>query len=286
MSYPDRIESLIEARIKAAQRNGEFDNLPGAGKPLPGQNEPYDEDWWLKDFIRREGAGMESSLPPSLQLARTIEQLPEQIRKLPSEQRVREAVAKLNERIAAYRARPTAPFVSLKQVDPDDMAKVWHEALAARQGKPADGQAPQGGSVGLLSTSGATVLTKGLRSITLVTGLAALMLAATGAAASAGTTSSNAAACPSGALCLYEGTNFTGDMFPVTSLNPSGTCVSLVEHGWGDRAHSAVNTHNSSAAMFMNDDCLGGPYQVPANSSLPNFDTFTPESVWVPYAGS
>ncbi|GAA4690019.1 peptidase inhibitor family I36 protein [Phytohabitans rumicis] len=119
-----------------------------------------------------------------------------------------------------------------------------------------------------------------LRSALVVAGAAtALLIGAAGVAPAA-----SAAACPSRSLCLYEGTNFTGDMFPVTSLNPSGTCVSLVDHGWGDRAHSAVNTHNNSAAMFMNDDCIGGPYQVPGKSSLPNFGSFTPESVWVPFS--
>jgi hypothetical protein len=89
--------------------------------------------------------------------------------------------------------------------------------------------------------------------------------------------------CPfSETLCLFEGENFTGDRFTVSSLVPEGTCVSLVDHGWGDRAHSAINTHSNSAAMFMNDDCVGGPFQVPGNSSLASFGGFTPESVWVP----
>lgn len=45
MSHSDRIESLIEARIRQARENGEFDDLPGAGKPLPGYGQPYDENW-------------------------------------------------------------------------------------------------------------------------------------------------------------------------------------------------------------------------------------------------
>lgn len=91
-----------------------------------------------------------------------------------------------------------------------------------------------------------------------------------------------AATCPfTDTLCLFEGVNFTGERLTVTSLEPSGTCVSLVDHGWGDRARSAINTNSQSAAMFMNDDCVGGPFQVPGNSSLPDFGGFTPESVWV-----
>jgi Peptidase inhibitor family I36 len=128
------------------------------------------------------------------------------------------------------------------------------------------------------------VLSGRLRSL-LPVGVSLVVLFGSAAAASAEPAtrvSSAAATCPSRALCLYEETNFGGAVFTVTSLVPGGTCVSLVDHGWGDRAHSAINTHSNSAAMFMNDDCVGGPFQVPGNSSLPSFGSFTPESVWVP----
>ncbi|MCW6006466.1 hypothetical protein K1W54_18060 [Micromonospora sp. CPCC 205371] len=64
----------------------------------------------------------------SIKLARDVEQLPERIRKLPSEQRVRETVAELNSRITDYHARPTHPFVSVRRVDPDEMAAAWRAA--------------------------------------------------------------------------------------------------------------------------------------------------------------
>ncbi|MFC0532162.1 DnaJ family domain-containing protein [Phytohabitans kaempferiae] len=124
MSYSHRFESLIEAQIRAARENGEFDNLPGAGKPIPGRGEPYDENWWLKEMMRREDLG-EVTLPPSLKLARDAEHLRERVRTLKSEQRVREAVAEVNERITAYRRRPTEPYVSVRELDPDDLVRDW-----------------------------------------------------------------------------------------------------------------------------------------------------------------
>ena len=88
--------------------------------------------------------------------------------------------------------------------------------------------------------------------------------------------------CPfDGVLCLYDGTNFTGERFNVAALVPEGTCVSLVEHGWGDRARSAINTNGRSAAMFANDDCIGGPFQVPAGSANADLGGFRPNSVFV-----
>jgi peptidase inhibitor family I36 len=125
-----------------------------------------------------------------------------------------------------------------------------------------------------------------LRAALLVAGLGvAAVFAATGPASAATPVPSSAgtaATCPARSLCLFEGTGFTGEQFNVASFTPGGSCVSLVDHGWGDRAHSAINSHPNSAAMFMNDDCIGGPFQVPGNSSLPSFGSFTPESVWVP----
>lgn len=46
-------ESLAERRIREAAERGEFDDLPGAGQPLPGLGGTYDPDWWVKEWIRR-----------------------------------------------------------------------------------------------------------------------------------------------------------------------------------------------------------------------------------------
>jgi DnaJ homologue, subfamily C, member 28, conserved domain len=39
-------ETWIEAQIRVAREQGAFDNLPGAGKPLPYLGQEYDPDWW------------------------------------------------------------------------------------------------------------------------------------------------------------------------------------------------------------------------------------------------
>jgi hypothetical protein len=48
-------ESLAERRIREAAERGEFDDLPGAGQPLPGLTGTYDPNWWVKEWIRRTG---------------------------------------------------------------------------------------------------------------------------------------------------------------------------------------------------------------------------------------
>ncbi|MCZ7645852.1 MAG: DUF1992 domain-containing protein [Planctomycetota bacterium] len=58
MSAPilnDRAIALIaERRIQEALKSGAFENLPGAGKPIPDLDQPYDELWWLKKLLKRE----------------------------------------------------------------------------------------------------------------------------------------------------------------------------------------------------------------------------------------
>lgn len=113
---------------------------------------------------------------------------------------------------------------------------------------------------------------------------AALVGVATPGAANAGATRGTSAAnCPFiDTLCLYDGTNYTGERFTVGSFSPTGVCVSLVEHGWGGRVRSVFNSHSNHAAMFMNDHCSGGPYGVPGGTGIPDLGSFSPLSVWVP----
>ena len=60
----------------------------------------------------------------------------------------------------------------------------------------------------------------------------------------------------------------------------AGTCVNLPEHGWEDRALSAINTGPYTASLFFNEDCVGGPYPIgPGEWASPL--NFTPKSVWV-----
>ena len=48
-------ESWIDKQIREAEERGAFADLPGAGKPIPGLDKPFDELWWVKDKLRREG---------------------------------------------------------------------------------------------------------------------------------------------------------------------------------------------------------------------------------------
>ncbi|MFC9789042.1 DUF1992 domain-containing protein [Rhodococcus sp. NPDC127528] len=127
-------ESWIERQIRLAQERGEFDDLPGAGKPIPHLGDD-DELWWVKNKLRAEGLSTEALLPPSLQLRREVQRLPDEIADLPSEQSVRDVVADLNRRIADYLRAPSAPVVPVHRVDADAVVTAWR----ARRGHPPNG---------------------------------------------------------------------------------------------------------------------------------------------------
>jgi hypothetical protein len=54
MPTEKHFESFAEKQIREAMERGEFDDLPGAGKPLSGMSPVYDPEWWAKGFIRGE----------------------------------------------------------------------------------------------------------------------------------------------------------------------------------------------------------------------------------------
>jgi hypothetical protein len=137
-----RYQSAIDEQIRRAQERGEFDNLPGAGKPLPGRGRPDDDLWWVKGYLREEGLSTEALLPPSLQLAKEIERLPETVRDLPSEQAVRETVRDLNRRVADYLRAPSTPQVPVGPVDVDRAVAQWREAGPPLPPPPAPEPAP------------------------------------------------------------------------------------------------------------------------------------------------
>ncbi|MFG1780204.1 DUF1992 domain-containing protein [Micromonospora sp. NPDC049051] len=126
----DSWEATVEARIRAAQEQGEFDNLPGAGKPIPGRGEPYDESWWIKSFLEREKLPTDLLLPTPLQLRRRVEQVPDEVRDLPTEAAVRAFVADLNAQILSWLRTPTGPRVAVRPVNTDDVIRRWRAERA------------------------------------------------------------------------------------------------------------------------------------------------------------
>jgi hypothetical protein len=131
MTMPSRFRSVVETQIRSAEARGAFDNLPGAGKPIPGLMDPDDPMWWIKGFVQREGVPGEAMLPPSLALRREVEKLPETVRTMRSGGAVRDHVEDLNHRIRRWIQIPVGPQVPLRTVDVDEVVAAWRAARAA-----------------------------------------------------------------------------------------------------------------------------------------------------------
>jgi hypothetical protein len=136
-------ESWVDRQIRDATDRGEFDNLPGAGKPIPGAGRPDDEHWWLREYVRREGLSTEPMLPTPLRLRKEIERLPETVRALRTEQAVRDEVAALNARIRDYLRTPSGPQIPVRLVRADEIVAAWRGPRRTPP-TPHDGPGPPG----------------------------------------------------------------------------------------------------------------------------------------------
>lgn len=120
-------ESWIDRQIREAEERGEFDDLPGQGKPLPGVGEPLDEMWWIKQKIASEGLSM--PLPPTLALRKEAEEALAQARGARTEAEARRIVEEINHRIReAIRTGLSGPPLNLMPYDVDQVVSEWRAA--------------------------------------------------------------------------------------------------------------------------------------------------------------
>ncbi|MFJ4780258.1 DUF1992 domain-containing protein [Streptomyces sp. NPDC088762] len=120
-------ESFVDRQIREAADRGEFENLPGWGKPLASLDAPYDELWWIKGKLHREGF---SPLPPALALRKEAEDAREAALAARTERQARAVLTEINEKIrAALRMPPPGPPLNLTEFDVED---VLEERRAAR----------------------------------------------------------------------------------------------------------------------------------------------------------
>lgn len=126
------IALLADRQIRDAIERGEFDDLPGSGRPLdlPARHDP---DWWLKGLAKRAGLAL---VPASIQLRNEDADLDAVLDRLPTEEAVRQEVAQFNERVLRARYLPPAgpPLITMPR-DADATAAAWAVRRAARAAK-------------------------------------------------------------------------------------------------------------------------------------------------------
>lgn len=133
MNVPSH-EGWIDRQIREAIDRGEFDDLPGAGKPLRGLDN-RDPDWWVKQMMEREGLSAADALPPVFQLRREHATFPESLVEVATEEDVREILRDYNTRVLAELRRPTFGKASpplAPRADVEELVAQWRRLRALR----------------------------------------------------------------------------------------------------------------------------------------------------------
>ncbi|OED50036.1 hypothetical protein AB838_04185 [Rhodobacteraceae bacterium (ex Bugula neritina AB1)] len=87
MDHP--LIDLINARIEAAEKDGAFDNLQGAGRPLPDCDDPENE---LVNRLVRESGGV----PEFVSLSRELQRLRTELREAGDRSRRQEILKEMS----------------------------------------------------------------------------------------------------------------------------------------------------------------------------------------------
>lgn len=122
--------SFVDIAVDQAIRRGEFDDLPGAGKPLENLHGVHDPDWWIRRKIEREqltGLG-----PPALTLRTENGRLDARLDDLVHDDDVRRVLAEFNARVVeARRQLQGGPPVVTTTRDVEAEVSAWRERRAA-----------------------------------------------------------------------------------------------------------------------------------------------------------
>lgn len=122
--------AYVETAIQQAIRRGDFDDLPGAGKPLEGLGDHHDPDWWIRRKIQTEqltGLG-----PAALILRSENAAFADRIDDMTRESEVREYIEDFNRRIiAARRQLLGGPPVVTPTRDVDAEVSGWRARRSA-----------------------------------------------------------------------------------------------------------------------------------------------------------
>ena len=125
-------ETWVERQLREAAERGAFDDLPGAGKPIPDLDKPHDELWWVKQKLRRENF---SYLPPTIALRRQAEEALEAAAQAGSEDEVRRIVAGINARIIeGNRKAASGPPLNLTPLDVERVVRGWRDRRGSAEG--------------------------------------------------------------------------------------------------------------------------------------------------------
>jgi hypothetical protein len=130
----------VDLQIRQAMERGDFDDLPGQGKPIADLGSQHDPDWWLKKLVEREKIAV---LPPALALRKEDAELDDRLDRHNVESEVRREVEDFNARVIRARYTPVdgPPLITMPR-DVEAAVEAWRERRAARRTAPRPDPAP------------------------------------------------------------------------------------------------------------------------------------------------
>ena len=135
-----RYESPVERAIREAQERGEFDDLPGTGKPL-NLKDVGDPLWWVHQLVEREQLDLGGAMPTPLALRKEAAGFPGSLVDLRSEESVRAVLEDFNARVRRDRLRPPdrgMPQILAPTVDVEDLVQQWQALREAAAPAPVE----------------------------------------------------------------------------------------------------------------------------------------------------
>ncbi|WP_114856498.1 DUF1992 domain-containing protein [Brachybacterium sp. YJGR34] len=132
----------VESAIERAEREGRFEDLPGAGKPLDLPT-VHDPDWWIKQKIASGEIDSEALLPAVVLLRREFDDREATLRELLTEQAAREYAEDFTHRVHADRRANPFQRMLAPAWDADDAAAQWRALQADIQAVAVPPPAPE-----------------------------------------------------------------------------------------------------------------------------------------------
>jgi hypothetical protein len=121
----------VDLQVQRAIERGEFDDLPGQGKPIRDLGEHHDPDWWVKQLVERERITV---LPPALQLRKDDAELEAAVDAMSAEREVRRFVEDFNGRVMRARYTPVdGPPLITQPRDVEETVAAWRDRREARR---------------------------------------------------------------------------------------------------------------------------------------------------------